>query len=253
MFNIKMEFGKYALQRKVMKLKGREGISLKQAWKKVLSGKKSNKKRGKKSHRTGPCRSPLSIRDRRTGLCRRKKNLGPSLPALQQLAVAAGVPTTKKLANGSYGSSPVKRAVLKARLTKAGINYNLGAASLQPLVAPSGPPPSALPVPSFAGTTPFGFSLKACKRNQYRSPDGRCRLRYTRPCLHPGQVRDRKSLLCRSKKGPTGSQPNLKKLQDIAKSNDISFTKKLASGVFGASPVSSRTLKARLTRAGIAY
>jgi hypothetical protein len=45
-----MEFGKkYALQRKVMKLSYKEGITLKQAWKKVKAGKKAKKPSSKKS------------------------------------------------------------------------------------------------------------------------------------------------------------------------------------------------------------
>jgi hypothetical protein len=241
-----MEFGKkFALQRKVMKLRAREGISLKQAWKRVLAGKKA-----KKGRRSGPCRSPLRIRDHKTGLCRPKKNLGPSLEQLQLLAVNSGVPITKKLASGQYGRSPVRRAILKARLTRAGVNYAMPPEPvLQPLLAPQAPD-QAFRDYMAGGHLAMDFGLKKCKGNQYRSPSRRCRSKLSRPCLHADMVRDRKTLLCRPKQGST---INLLGLQGIAVNNNISITKKLKSGIYGNSPASKRTLKSRLTRAGIAY
>ena len=252
-----MEFGKkYALQRRVMKLRAREGLTLKQAWKKVLGGKKKGKKGKGKSYRTGPCRSPLNIRDKRTHQCRRKKNLGPSLAQLQQLALSSGVPVTKKLANGMYGRSPVKRAVLKARLTKAGVNYGQAVAVLQPLVSPSPPPASALPMPTFgnpfgnSSAFGFGLGLKKCVRRQYRSPGGRCRKRASRPCLHPGMIRNKKTLKCNVSRK---LEPTLQQLQQLALRNNLPVTKKNLDGLFGKAPVSKRSLKSRLTRAGVPY
>lgn len=89
----------------------------------VKRRKKAAPKR-KKCNSRGPCKSPLSTRDTRTHCCRRKKNLGPTMDELQQLAESYGVSIRREPAyEGQKKPAKLKKSGLKGRLTRRGIDY----------------------------------------------------------------------------------------------------------------------------------
>jgi hypothetical protein len=95
----------------------------------------------------------------------------------------------------------------------------------------------------------FGRKHKACKKNQYMSPSKRCRLRKNRPCKNPNNLRNPKTLKCRSKKG---MGPSLAVLQNLALTSMVPIYKKLKDGSYSLKTAVSRAvLKVRLTKAGV--
>jgi len=106
-----MDFGakQYAIQRRVMKLRAKEGISLKKAWARVKAAMKQKKKSPKKK----PAKKTKKS----------KRDKGPSLGQLQGFASDANISFTKKLVGGGYGKSPLTKTALKYRLTKNGVDW----------------------------------------------------------------------------------------------------------------------------------
>ena len=114
-----MDFGakQYALQRKVMKLRAKEGISLKKAWARVKAAMKSKKQKKKSPKKKSPKKKPAKKTKKSKGA------KGPSLGQLQGFASNANIPFTKKLVGGGYGKSPLTRTALKYRLTRNGVDW----------------------------------------------------------------------------------------------------------------------------------
>ncbi len=286
-----MEFGKrnYALQRKVMKLRKKDGISLKKAWAKVLRGRKALKRSPKRSPKRAPKRAPrkspkraprrapmgpraprksrcghlkpcdsmLYTRDKMTCECRLKKTLAPPISLLRDIAINNGISPYEKH-NGVPTKILLNKPALKGRLARAGVDYprirfpnvpEMKAMEDIQLEEMSVQPILLNEAPPSDMMVFNEFGKKKCNKNQYRNP-------VTNLC------RLRTSRPCnhegqhRSHKTGNCSYSDVVTASDLvlmAAANGVPYTKKKKDGTYSKTVVNKSQLKSRLTRANVKY